>query len=71
MVAGAEWSSGAGSVGFGCAGREQGGRTDVPETPTDPGRGKPFWWGGPFPGATQISDEVSREAKLGVSTNRT
>ena len=40
-VAGAGWASGAGSAGFRCAGREQGGRAEVPKPAADPGRGEP------------------------------
>ncbi len=65
-VAGAGWASGAGSAGFRCAGREQGGRADVPKPAADPGRGEPVRCGGAFPGAAQVGDERAGEAELGV-----
>src|SRR3954464_4353029 len=65
-VAGAGWASGAGPAGFGCTGREQGCRADVPKPPADPGWGESLRPGGAFPGAAQIGDEGSGQPKLGV-----
>lgn len=70
FVLGAGWPSRAGTSGFGNTGRAGEVSADVPEPPTDPGRGEPAGGGRLLPRAAEVRGEGPGEPELGVGDDQ-
>jgi hypothetical protein len=70
FVLGAGWPAGACASGFGNTGRAGEVGADVPEPPSDPGRGEPVGACGFLPGPAEVFGEGPGEPELGVGDDQ-